>query len=134
MLFTDEQVAFIDIMITNRLLKRKLPPKVAKPALFHSVPEIRLLISGNIERLKKDVNDEKFDLNVIRFFLKKYVDLRPLDEEHSENDGCSRFDRQVLNALRPDGWPNDTCPIKGTGKSGKYQFVKFTPQPTFESL
>lgn len=133
MLFTEEQIAFIDKMITDRLLESKLPKKIPiKPANYHHVPEIRLLISSNIERLKKDINAEEFDLVVLRFFLKKYTALRPLDEEYLENAGCSRFDNQVSNAIRSEGWPGGGCPIEPSPKMRKYRFVNFTPQQTFD--
>jgi hypothetical protein len=132
MLFTEDQIAFIDIMITNRLLGDKVKLQAAKPSNYHSIPEIRLLISANIERLKKDINVEEFDLNILRFFLKKYIDLRSLDEEYLENAGCTRFDNQVSNAVRADGWPNGACPIKPSGKIRKYQFVDFVSQSTLE--
>ncbi len=132
MLFTEEQINFIDNMITSRLLKDKLKPKAAEPKNYHSVPEIRLLISANIERLKKDINVEEFDLSILRFFLKKYTDLRSLDEEYLENAGCTRFDSQVSNAICADRWPNGACPIKPSGKIRKYQFTDFVSQPTLE--
>ena len=132
MLFTEEQIAFIDQMITRRLLESRLPAKPSKPASFHSIPEIRLLISSNIEKLKKDINADEFDLSVLRFFLKKYVDLRPQDEEYLDGAGCTRFDNQVSNAIRRDGWPNGACPIKQSGKMRKYQFVNFVSQPALD--
>jgi hypothetical protein len=131
-LFTPEQIAFIDNIITKRLLESKAKAKPNIQRSYHSVPEIRFLISANIERLKKDINAEEFDLSILRFFLKKYTDLRSLDEEYLENAGCTRFDNQVSNAICADRWPNGACPIKPSGKIRKYQFTDFVSQPTLE--
>ena len=132
MLFTEEQIAFIDNMITSRLLENKLPRRPVKLASYHSVPEIRLLISTNIEKLKQDIGAEEFDLTILRFFLKKYTVLRSQDEEYLENAGCSRFDNQVSNAIRSDGWPNSICPIEPSPKIRKYRFANLAPQQTLD--
>jgi hypothetical protein len=132
MLFTEEQIAFIDQMISRRLMESRLSAKSATLSSFHSVPEIRLLISSNIEKLRNDINAKEFDLNILRFFLKKYTTLRPQDEEYIDGAGCTRFDNQVSNAIRPDGWPNGACPIRPSGKMRKYQFVDFASQSALD--
>ena len=131
-LFTPDQIAFIDNIITKRLLESKARSKPNTQRPYHSVPEIRFLISANIERLKSDIGVNEFDLSVLRFFLKKYADLRSQDEEYLENAGCTRFDNQVSNAVRPEGWPNGDCPITSAGAMRKYQFTDFVSQPTLE--
>jgi hypothetical protein len=131
-LFTPEQIAFIDNIITKRLLESKARAKPNIQRSYHSVPEIRFLISANIERLKSDIGFKEFDLSVLRFFLKKYADLRSQDEEYLENAGCTRFDNQVSNAVRPEGWPDGNCPITSAKAMRKYQFSNFVAQSTLD--
>ena len=131
-LFTPEQIAFIDNIITKRLLESKAKAKPNIQRSYHSVPEIRFLISDNIERLKSDIGFKEFDLSVLRFFLKKYAVLRSRDEEYLENAGCTRFDNQVSNAVRPEGWPDLHCPITSAGAMRKYQFNNFAAQSTLD--
>ena len=131
-LFTPEQIAFIDNIITKRLLESRARTKLNIHRSYHSVPEIRFLISANIERLKSDIGCKEFDLSILRFFLKKYADLRSQDEEYLENAGCTRFDNQVSNAVRPEGWPDGNCPITSAGAMRKYQFSNFVAQSTLD--
>jgi hypothetical protein len=131
MLFTEEQINFIDNMITSRLRKGVSKSDVAKTADYHNLAEIRLLIVANLASLKKDIGDEEFDLNVLRFMLKKYTTMRPADTEYVSSAGCSRFDNQVANAVR-SGWTEIPCPIKPSGKIRKYQFADFVSQSTLE--
>ena len=131
-LFTPDQIAFIDNIITKRLLESKARSKPNIHRTYHSVPEIRFLISANLERLKSDIGVKEFDLSVLRFFLKKYADLRPQDEEYLENAGCTRFDNQVSNAVRPGGWPDGDCPITSASAMRKYQFSNFVAQSTLD--
>ena len=131
-LFTPDQIAFIDNIITKRLLESKARSKPNIHPTYHRVPEIRFLISANLERLKSDIGVKEFDLSVLRFFLKKYADLRPQDEEYLENAGCTRFDNQVSNAVRPEGWPDGDCPITSASAMRKYQFSNFVAHSTLD--
>jgi hypothetical protein len=124
MTFTPEQIAFIDKMIADRLLQLKV--KTATVKNHHSLPEIRLLIMTHIEAIKKELGADDFDLSVLRFVLKKHTKLRSEDEQYMKSSKCIRFDNQVANAIRSDGWPNG-CPIESTGKPRKYRFTE-SPQ------
>ena len=130
MTFTPEQIAFIDQMITERLKTKT--DRFAHSRLFHSIPEIRILITQNIDRLKQEIGDKEFDLSVLRFVLKKFVSIREADDEWLEGSGSTRFDRQIANALRSDGWP-DGCPIQSTGKPRWYRFVAPSTPSLFDA-
>jgi hypothetical protein len=126
--FTPEQIAFIDKMIADRLLQSKINTVNVKS--YHSIPEIRLLILTHIDAIKKEIGNVSFDLSVLRFVLKKHTKLRSKDEEWMENSGCERFDNQISNAIRSDGWPNG-CPIESTGRPRKYRFAESTQPSIF---
>lgn len=120
MTFTTEQIAFIDQMITERL--RQKNQYSAKSKQFHTVPEIRLLIAQNIDKLKNEFGDSEFDIAILRYMLRKMALLREQDLEIVDKSTI-RFDMQVTNAVRSSGWPPGGCPIQSTGRLGKYRIV-----------
>lgn len=130
MTFTSDQLALIEQMITDRLNAKFNRSAHSQP--FHSIPEIRLLIAQNIDKLKQEIGDKEFDLSVLRFVLKKFVSIREADDQWLEGSGSTRFDRQLANALRSDGWP-DGCPIQSTGKPRWYRFADLSTPSLFDA-
>ena len=129
--FTPAQYAIIEAIVEKAIAGRLPQPKVkpVKPKNFHTIPELRLLIATNIDAIRKEIGDVSFSLPVLSFVLKKHTKLRSEDEEWLEGSG-ERFDNQLSNAIRSEGWPNG-CPFKPTGKRGIYCFIQSTQHSLF---
>jgi hypothetical protein len=129
--FTPEQIAIIEKIVDSKLIAmrvKKLTNKPKpKPKPYHSIPQIRDLISKNIDDLKAELGEREFDINVFRFVLQKYTILTEEDLKIVSN-GQVRWDVQVGNALIPHRW-TEVCPIKTTSRAGKLKFT--TNQLTF---
>lgn len=130
MAFTPEQIAFIDQMITERLKKGN--QYTLRPKSYHSIPDLRRIIASNIDGIKKELGDGDFDISVLRHVLRKFTVMRENDNEYLAKAGCTRFDLQVLNAIRSNGWANG-CPIESTGRTRAYRFVKSATPFFFEA-
>jgi len=121
-MFTPEQLTFLENLIDGRIARSKRPfVNTNKP--YHSIPEIRKLIMDNLQSLKTRFGDQEFKIEVFRFVLSEYTELRPGDEEPIGEDrhSRSRWRQQAGEAV--SAWPGGHSPfIKIDGKHGTYRF------------
>ena len=118
---TPEVIAVIEQIDDARLSALGL--QKAAPALrrYHTIPEIRLLITENMPSLIGWFGDDDFDIAVLRHFLSRKTTLRDGDLEipNPDHQNMTRWDAQVLNAINPTNWPE--CPIVQSSKRRHYR-------------
>jgi hypothetical protein len=122
--FTEQQIEELHRIVDSRVAHVLLMKDSAykKKANHHSVSEIRNLIIEHFPKLAKELGNGEFDIAILRFLLRKYIKLREADTEYLEGACMERFDNQIGNALRSDGWIGG-CPIESTARPGKYRIV-----------
>ena len=121
-MFTAGQITFLEQLIDQRIAQSKRPTVNTKKP-YHTVPEIRQLIMDNLVALKLRFRNREIRIEVFRFVLSEYTELRPGDEELNGDSSYARprWDAQVANAITQ--WPADQSPfIKVDGKDGTYRF------------
>lgn len=119
MTFTPEQIAAIEQIVDSRIATLGVRKKLSPQKRYHTVPEIRELIHGNLASLIEWFGDDEFDIAVLRHFLSRMTVMREGDLEipNPDHQNMTRWDAQVLNAI--NSWPD--CPIVPSSKRRHYR-------------
>jgi len=89
---------------------------------YHTLEDIRNILVNRLDEFRDFLGDGDFHISVLHAFLRKSVELSPLDKElRSYNSGApiTRFEHQVCQAFKR--WQN--APIKRAARRGYYRFV-----------
>jgi hypothetical protein len=124
-MFTQEQLnlvaEIVDLRIANheQLMHRKVR---RGDNGYHTLEDIRNIVVNRLEEFRDFFGDGDFHISVLHAFLRKSVELSPLDKElRSYNQGVpiTRFEHQISQAFK--NWENS--PIKRAARRGYYRFV-----------
>lgn len=125
-MFSPDQIRFIEELIDQKIAgtrPRGLAVKASQE--YHSVHEIRFLITKHLGEFRQWIGVNEFHLSLLRHFLAQRVTMRELDKEIMKNGRANkvptttRFDMQVTNALQ--NW--QCVPFVKTDKTGFYTFA-----------
>ena len=106
--------------IGSRLTKTQDEP--IKKLEYHTIPEIRAIISRHAESLRKELGEE-FHLDVLRHHVKRYLTLKEDDKDIVGTRNMQRIDSQIANAIYD--WPGESPLIIKTNKRQWYRFSQF---------
>jgi hypothetical protein len=126
--FTQEQIFFLEKLIDQRIqtaLGKKQEPiqhplPIAAPKQYHTLIEIRTLITDYLQEIVEYFGQGEFDIAILRHFLARKTAMKRGDLEmvSDRQKGVTRWDSQVLAAINQD-WP--TTPIITTKKRRIYR-------------
>lgn len=121
MTFTPEQIAAIEQIVDSRIAAMRVRKTPSPLKRWHTTPEIRQLITDNLNSLIEWFGDDEFDIAVLRHFLSRKTTMRDGDLEipNPDHQNMTRWDAQVLNAINPACWPE--CPIIQSPKRRHYR-------------
>ena len=121
MTFTPEQIATIERIVDARLAAMRVLKTSSPLKRWHTIPEIRQLITDNLSQLIAWVGEDEFDIAVLRHFLSRKTTMRDGDLEipNPDHQNITRWDAQVLNAINLASWPE--CPIAPSDKRRHYR-------------
>lgn len=106
--------------IGSRLTKTQDEP--IKKLEYHTIPEIRAIISRHAESLRKELGEE-FHLDVLRHHVKRFLTLKEGDKDMVGTRNMQRIDNQIVNAIYD--WPGESPLIIKTNKRQWYRFSQF---------
>lgn len=89
---------------------------------YHTIPEIRAIISRHAESLRKELGEE-FHLDVLRHHVKRFLTLKEGDKDIVGTRNMQRIDSQIANAIY--AWPGESPLIIKTNKRQWYRFGRF---------
>jgi len=87
------------------------------PHDYHSVTEIRTLITDHISEIRDYFGTRELPLSAFSDHIQRYTTLRPGDETRVSN-GRKRWNQQVGSAIHSSYWQD--CPIISTNVRGTY--------------
>jgi hypothetical protein len=127
MTFTPDQILLIEQIVDRRILMHKTKQRAQTRKPYHTVADVRQLITDNQATLKQRLGFREFDIAVLRYELAKLTTLLDADLEliGSADSLQERWDHQVLNALKASDWPQ--CPIEPGSKRRSYRFIDIDP-------
>lgn len=119
--FTPEQIALIEQIVDSRLAALNARRNTSTLKRWHTIPEIRQLITDNHKSMIEWFGDDEFDIAVLRHFLSRKTTMRDGDLEipNPDHQNMTRWDAQVLAAINPAYWPE--CPIVPSSKRRHYR-------------
>ncbi len=107
--FTQEQLEYISLLIKKELLRLKTESYSAPS--YHSLPQIRQLVTKNLDLLYNEFGSTHFRLPALAHVLSRLTTLLPGDHE-LQNNG-TRWENQVGQVVLCEHhkWPNKFNPF-----------------------
>ena len=124
-MFTQEQLDLIAEIVDLRIAshEQSMHQLMHKGGTgYHTLEDIRNIMVNRLDEFRDFLGDGDFHISVLHAFLRKSVELSPLDKElRSYNQGVpiTRFEHQLRQAFK--NWQN--APIKTATRRGYYRFV-----------
>jgi hypothetical protein len=123
-MLTNDDIRLIESLIDKRIQASTKPATAQRD--YHTTPEIRKLITDNLEHLCEELGEESFELGTIRYLLSKLTVLRPGDHELI---GCTdhaqpRWEQQVGQVIASPHWATGQNPFERVkGRRGHYRLI-----------